>query len=172
MVFSWIAQALSSPLFGKSLTMFAPIRRADGMVVNIHRSRPTPFPARPAVPRSAVSPIIADVPCVPAKQEHATYTKSRSPARTRSRRRRVALAPKGSNINTQTRRAGGPGNNGARASDNAGSNRPYHHKRAVCTPWSDKLDVPPELIRTSKTLNKSPSACSTAPLRGDPIAMR
>jgi hypothetical protein len=100
------------------------------------------------------------------------YTKSRSPARTRSRRRRVALAPKGSNINTQTRRAGGPGNNGARASDNAGSNRPYHHKRAVCTPWSDKLDVPPELIRTSKTLNKSPSACSTAPLRGDPIAMR
>jgi hypothetical protein len=60
MVFSWIAQALSSPLFGKSLTMFAPIRRADGMVVNIHRSRPTPFPARPAVPRSAISPIIAE----------------------------------------------------------------------------------------------------------------
>src|SRR6516225_12236496 len=30
MVFSWIAQALSSPLFGKLLTMFAPIRRADG----------------------------------------------------------------------------------------------------------------------------------------------
>src|SRR5215831_4986423 len=29
-LFSSIAQALSSPLFGKSLTMFAPIRRADG----------------------------------------------------------------------------------------------------------------------------------------------
>jgi len=46
------------------------------------------------------------------------------------------------------------------------------YKRAVCTSLSDKLDVPPELIRTSKALNKSPSACSTAPLRGDPIAMR
>jgi hypothetical protein len=40
------------------------------------------------------------------------------------------------------------------------------YKRAVCASWSDKLDVPPELIRTSKALNKSPSACSTAPLRG------
>src|SRR5262249_14013111 len=29
-LFSSIAQALSSPLFGKSLTMFAPIRHADG----------------------------------------------------------------------------------------------------------------------------------------------
>src|SRR5262245_53274274 len=29
-LFSSIAQALSSPLFGKSLTVFAPIRRADG----------------------------------------------------------------------------------------------------------------------------------------------
>jgi hypothetical protein len=28
------------------------------------------------------------------------------------------------------------------------------YKRAVCTSWCDKLDVPPELIRTSKALNK------------------
>jgi hypothetical protein len=53
-----------------------------------------------------------------------------------------------------TRRDGGIGSDEQVGEDaNAGSNRPYHHKRAICTSWSDKLDVPPELIRTSKALN-------------------
>ena len=62
-----------------------------------------------------------------------------------------------------------------KVNENAAQIRPQIHityKRAVCTSLSDKLDVPPELIRTSKALNKSPTACSTAPLRGVPIAMR
>jgi hypothetical protein len=53
-----------------------------------------------------------------------------------------------------TRRDGGVGSDEQVGEDaNAGSNRPHHHKRAVCTSWSVKLDVPPELIRTSKALN-------------------
>jgi hypothetical protein len=39
-------------------------------------------------------------------------------------------------------------------------------------PWSDKLDVPPELIQTSKALNKSPARAQLRRFEGDPIAMR
>jgi hypothetical protein len=45
-------------------------------------------------------------------------------------------------------------------------------KRAVCTSWSDKLDVPPELIRTSKALNSHQARAQLRRFEGDPIAMR
>jgi hypothetical protein len=72
-----------------------------------------------------------------------------------------------------TRRDGGIGSDEQVGEDaNAGSNRPYHHKRAVCTSWSDKLDVPPELIRTSKALNSHQARAQLRRFEGDQIAMR
>src|SRR5262249_17325180 len=53
---------------------------------------PTSLPFARSVPQSLFQ-LHADVPCVPSRHEHLTYSNSSPPARTSSRSRFVALAP-------------------------------------------------------------------------------